>query len=68
MSANPPLRHLLEVDDLSAVELARILDLAELTDPPPEFDELGPQAGIVRLPHIAGHQVIGQPQRGRDSQ
>ena len=35
MSANPPLRHLLEVDDLSAVELARILDLAELTDPPP---------------------------------
>ncbi len=30
----PVLRHLLEVDDLSPAELARILDLSELADPP----------------------------------
>jgi hypothetical protein len=38
----------------------------QLTDPPPELDQFCPQARIVRLPNIAGDQMIGQPQGGRD--
>ena len=68
MSANPPLRHLLEVDDLSADELARILDLAELTDPPPVLAGSGgvllfekPSARTRTSAEMAVFQLGGHP-------
>lgn len=39
------LRHLLEIDDLSASEVRRILDLSELSDPP----EVLAGTGVVLL-------------------
>ena len=38
----------------------------ELLHAAAELDQFGAQARIVGLPHIAGDEVIGQPQRGRD--
>ena len=35
------MRHFLDVDDLSEAELAAVLDLAEVTDPPLVLDRRG---------------------------
>ena len=53
-----PLRHLLEVDDLSPGELARILDLSEVLDPPRVLRGSG-RGAVVREavgpdPHVHG--------------
>ena len=49
-----------------AAKLVRDHPVLQLLDPPAELDELGPQARIVRLAHVAGHQMVRQPERGRD--
>ena len=42
--------------------------MLQLADAAPELDQFCPQARIVRLPDVAGHQMIGQPQRGGDGE
>ena len=40
--------------------------MLQLTNAAAELDQFGPEALIVRLSDIAGDQMIGQTQRGRD--
>jgi hypothetical protein len=42
--------------------------MLQLADAAAELDQFGAQGRVVRLPDVAGDEVIGQPQRGRDRQ
>ena len=68
MTAPNAPRHLLEVDDLSAAELVRILDLAEVVDPPQVLAGSGgvllfekPSARTRTSAEMAIHQLGGLP-------
>ena len=68
MTAPNAPRHLLEVDDLSAAELVRILDLAEIADPPQVLAGSGgvllfekPSARTRTSAEMAIHQLGGLP-------
>ena len=45
-----------------SAELMRNHPVLQLLHAPAELNQFCPQAGIVRLPHITGHQMIWQPQ------
>ena len=49
-----------------AAELVGDHPVLQLLDPAAELDELGAQARVVRLAHVAGDQMVRQPERGRD--
>jgi hypothetical protein len=51
-----------------AAELVHDHAMLQLADAAAELDEFGAQGRVVRLPDVAGDEMIGQPQRGRDRQ
>jgi len=70
-----PPRHLLEVDDLTADELVRILDLSELADPPRVLDGKGaallfekPSARTRTSMEMAVFQLGGHPVTLKDDE
>ena len=75
MTVTPPVRHLLEVDDLNARELAAILDLSEAADPPRVLDGRGamllfekPSARTRTSMEMAVFQLGGHPVTLRDEE
>jgi hypothetical protein len=58
----PPgqLRHIQPARPDRTAQLMRDHPVLQLLHAAAKFDQFGPQAGIIGLPHIAGHQMIGQ--------